>query len=151
HKHYNTSNLLDTKIFLAETFHNLIETQFKLISEIEVTQLNTTIHNKYHNFYQDVFHFERKTTHNGEDYNTCIINYKLLHLKDINFKHLEVNNDLIEEIAITKELKIYALLNDNSSLIYLVLKKFFEPWSKCLSKIIIYQVGLRTVDEAMYT
>ena len=57
----------------------------------------------------------------------------------------------LENIKTTNEIEIYNFLSDETNLIYFVLKLVFEKFSKSVTKLRIYQIGLKTIDEALFT
>ena len=57
----------------------------------------------------------------------------------------------MENIKTTNEIQIYNFLSDDTNLIYFVLKLVFEKYSKSVTKLKIYQIGLKTIDEPLFT
>lgn len=147
HRHYNTWHLMDTQKFLDETFEKNIETIFNEIKGLEILESETD--ENQDEVVDDYFSFQKHRA-NEIDYTTCRINYFLHVLKEIS-PTIELSAEFRSKIQMTRELEIYSLLNDNSNVIYFVLKRIYESYNQELRKIVIYQVGLKTIDELMYT
>jgi hypothetical protein len=147
HHHYNTWHLMDTQKFLDETFEKNIETIFNEIKGLEILEAETDENED--EVIDDYFSFQ-KFRAQEIDYVTCRINYFLHVLKEIS-PTIEFGAEFRSKIQMTRELEIYSLLNDNTNVIYFVLKRIYESYNHELKKIVIYQVGLKTIDELMYT
>jgi hypothetical protein len=147
HRHYNTWHLMDTQKFLEETFEKNIETIFNEIKGLEILESETD--ENQDEVIDDYFSFQK---HRAEeiDYTSCRINYFLHTLKEIS-PTIELSADFRSKVKMTRELEIYSLLNDNTNVLYFVLKRIYESYNTELKKIVIYQVGLKTIDELMYT
>jgi hypothetical protein len=147
HNHYNKNHLMDTKSFLEETFEKNIETIFNDIKGLEI--LETETDENQDEELDEYFEFQKHKTEEKE-FAFCKINYFLRTLKEIS-PTIELSAHFRSKIEMTRELEIYILLNDNTNVLYFVLKRIFESYSSELKRIVIYQVGLKTIDELMYT
>jgi len=156
---HNYSNSLDNNNHIKTLFnpnpHFKIENFNKIHNFENYTNINP--HNIFSNnflqprdFLPEYFRFKNKIS-KGVKFNQCLVNYFLRIFKKPP-SHLDLSQSFIQNLKLTKEVEIYTLLNDNTNMVYLVLKKLIEVYSKdSLKKITIFQVGIKTVDELMYT
>ena len=146
HKHYDLKNLIDTRKFLEETYELNVNTIFGDLKELEIIQNDNY---EADEIFTDYFDFCYKKS-NNQSYNICVINYYLKNLTEIN-PCINLTSEIQEQIDMTTELEIYTLLNNNTNIVYFVLKRVFEMCNPKLKKLTIFQVGLRTIDELLYT
>ena len=89
-------------------------------------------------------------THVDKEYKICRVNYWAKKNHEI-ADNYNINPKILENIKTTNEIQIYNFLSDDTSLILFVLKLVFEQFSKSVTKLVIYQIGLKTIDESLFT
>jgi hypothetical protein len=124
----------------------------KMISIRRISMDNIPNVNEFDEYLNKIFSFKHFYSNNGKNHNICIVNEFIQKFQDFP-NSIDLPMDLVNKIKLTKELQIYNLLNDNTNIIYFALKKVLEVYmnNEELNKIQIFQVGLKTIDEAMYT
>ena len=64
---------------------------------------------------------------------------------------LRINEELIDILSGITSVKFYIKLNYNTNLLWLILNKVLKMFSPNVERFTVYQVGLSTIDEEMYT
>ena len=143
--HYSIINYINTDSFLKDTFEKLVDTEYKELKDIKIT----------HKFLDNqemtthIFNF-KIITYEFEEEKICRVNYWAKKNHDIQ-ENINISPKILENIKTTNEIQIYNFLSDDTSLIYFVLKLVFEKYSKSVKKLKIYQIGLKTIDEHLFT
>ena len=143
--HYSIINNINTDSFLKETFEKEVETNYKDMKNINIT--HKFLDNQEMN--TNIFNFKIKT-YEYTEYKICRVNYWAQKNHEIP-ENVNISPKILENIKTTNEIEIYNFLSDDTSLIYFVLKLVFEKFSKSVTKLRIYQIGLKTIDEALFT
>ena len=143
--HYSIINNINTDAFLKETFEKEVETNYKEMKNINIT--HKFLDNQEMNTH--IFNFKIKTFEYTE-YKICRVNYWAKKNHDIP-ENVNISPKILENIKSTNEIEIYNFLSDDTNLVYFVLKLVFEKFSKSVTKLRIYQIGLKTIDEALFT
>ena len=142
----NKINYINIDRALNETYEKLMETadykeiknkkfQFLFMDNKEIT---THLFN-----YKIITYLTR-------EYKICRANYwaeKQLNIMDINV----INPRILENIKTTDEIQIYNNLSYNKLIIFFILKLVFEKFAKNVKKLYIYQIGLKILDESLFT
>ena len=145
--HSSIINLINTDNFLKDAYENLVETQFKDYKNIEIGRKfldnqEMTTH---------IFNYKTITWENDE-YKICRVNYWALNENEISKTNINISPKIGENIKTTDEIQIYNVLDKNSLLVYFVLKLVFEKnTTKSVKKLRIYQIGLKKIDESLFT
>ena len=143
--HYSIINTINTDSFLKDTYEKLVDTEYKELKNIKIT------HKFLDNQEMTTHIFNYKIiTYEFEEEKICRVNYWAQKNQDIQ-EDINISPKILENIKTTNEIQIYNFLSDNTSLIYFVLKLVFEKYSKSVKKLIIYQIGLKTIDENLFT
>ena len=143
--HYSIINLINTDNFLKDTFEKLVDTNYKELKEVKIE------HKFLDNQEMTTHIFNYKIiTYEYEEYKICRVNYWAQKSHEI-AENINISPKILENIKTTNEIQIYNFLSDDTSLIYFVLKLVFEKFSKSVTKLRIYQIGLKTIDEALFT
>ena len=143
--HYSIINYINTDSFLKDTYEKLVDTEYKEYKNIKIT----------HKFLDNqemtthIFNF-KIITYEFEEEKICRVNYYAKKNHDIQ-ENTNISPKILENIKTTNEIQIYNFLSDDTSLIYFVLKLVFEKYSKSVKKLKIYQIGLKTIDENLFT
>jgi hypothetical protein len=145
-RHYDKKNLINTLDFLNETYELNVNTIFEELRNLEIIQNDNY---EVDEIFTDYFDFCYKNSCT-QSYNICVINYYLRNLTEIN-PCINLSSELKSQIEMTTQLEIYTLLNNNTNIVYFILKRIFELCKPKIKKITIFQVGLRTIDELLYT
>ena len=143
--HYSIIHNINTDAFLKETFEKEVETNYKDMKDINIT--HKFLDNQEMNTH--IFNFKIKT-YEYTEYKICRVNYWAKKGHDIPL-NVNISPKILENIKTTNEIEIYNFLSDETNLIYFVLKLVFEKFSKSVTKLRIYQIGLKTIDEALFT
>ena len=143
--HYSIINNINTDAFLKETFEKEVETNYKDMKNINIT--HKFLDNQEMNTH--IFNFKIKT-YEYTEYKICRVNYWAKKNHEIP-ENVNISPKILENIKTTNEIEIYNFLSDDTNLIYFVLKLVFEKFSKSVTKLKIYQIGLKTIDEALFT
>ena len=143
--HYSIINNINTDAFLKETFEKEVDTNYKEMKNINIT--HKFLDNQEMNTH--VFNFKIKT-YEYTEYKICRVNYWAKKNHEIP-ENVNISPKILENIKTTNEIEIYNFLSDETNLIYFVLKLVFEKFSKSVTKLRIYQIGLKTIDEALFT
>ena len=143
--HYSIINYINTDSFLKDTYEKLVDTNYKELKEIKIT------HKFLENQEMTTHIFNYKIiTYEYNEYKICRVNYFAEKNHDIG-ENMNISPKILENIKTTNEIQIYNFLSDDTSLIYFVLKLVFEKYSKSVTKLNIYQIGLKTIDEPLFT
>ena len=150
---YSIINYINTDSFLKETFEKLIDTNYQELSKIKITEKfldnqEMTTH---------IFNYKIITYLDKEE-KICRVNFWAQKTQGLNENELNINPYIIEKIKSTNEIQIFNFLSENTNLIYFVLKLVFEKYleeirddKRKLKSIRIYQIGMKTIDETMFT
>ena len=142
---YSIINYINTDRFLKDTYEKLIETDYKELKD-------TKIEHKFldnQEMTTHIFNYKIITTLTSE-YKICRVNYWAQKNHDIGEK-INISPKILENIKTTNEIQIYNFLSDDTNLIFFVLKLVFEKFTKSVEKLYIYQIGLKTIDEPLFT
>ena len=143
---YSFFNLLNTDKFLNETFEKLVDLDFKNINNVNITK-------KYmdsHEMSRDFFNYKIITTIYKE-YKICRVNYWVQKI-DAPTGEVNISPKIIELVKSTDEVQLYNFLsNNNTGQIFFVLKKVFEDYGSSVTKIVLYQIGMKTLEEKLFT
>jgi hypothetical protein len=143
--HYSIINYINTDSFLKDTYEKLVDTNYKESKDIKIT------HKFLDNQEMTTHIFNYKIiTYEEIEYKICRVNYYAEKNHDIG-ENINISPKILENIKTTNEIQIYNFLSDDTSLIYFVLKLVFEKYSKSVKKLNIYQIGLKTIDESLFT
>jgi len=143
--HYSIINTINTDSFLKDTYEKLVDTNYKELKEVKIS----------HKFLDNqemkthIFNF-KIITNEYDEYKICRVNYWAKKNHEI-AENINISPKILENIKTTNEIQIYNFLSDDTSLIYFVLKLVFEKYSKSVTKLRIYQIGLKTIDEPLFT
>ena len=143
--HYSIINYINTDNFLKDTYEKLIDTNYADLKTVNIT----------HKFLDNqemtthIFNFKIITSLYDE-YKICRVNYWAQKSADIN-QEMNISPKILDNIKNTNEIQIYNLLSDDTNLIYFVLKLVFEKYSKSVTSLRIFQIGLKTIDEPLFT
>ena len=143
--HYSIINNINTDSFLKDTFEKEVDTNYKEMKNITITHKFKD--NQEMN--ENIFNFKIKT-YEYTEYKICRVNYWTKKNHEIP-ENINISPKILENIKTTNEIEIYNYLSDDTALIYFVLKLVFEKFSKSVTKLRIYQIGLKTIDEALFT
>ena len=145
--HYSMLNNINIDDFLKENYEKVIDANYSNLRTINITHKfsdnqEMTTH---------IFNFKIITTE-VDEYKICRVNYWALKKPpDIIKQEININPKILDNIKTTNEIQIYNVLSDNTYLIYFVLKLVFEKYSKTVTNLTIYQIGLKTIDEPLFT
>ena len=143
--HYSIINYINTDSFLKDTYEKLIETNYMEFKDIKIT------HKFLDNQEMTTHIFNYKIiTHVDKEYKICRVNYWAKKNHEI-ADNYNINPKILENIKTTNEIQIYNFLSEDTNLILFVLKLVFEQFSKSVTKLVIYQIGLKTIDESLFT
>ena len=143
--HYSIINYINTDSFLKDTYEKLVDTNYKELKETKIT------HKFLDNQEMTTHIFNYKIiTYETTEYKICRVNYYAEKNHDLR-ENMNISPKILENIKTTNEIQIYNFLSDDTSLIYFVLKLVFEIITKSVTKLNIYQIGLKTIDEALFT
>ena len=146
--HYRIINLINTDNFLKETFEKLVETKFDGLKDLKIE------HKFLDNQEMTTHIFNYKTiTYELKEYKICRVNYWAQQNNEISESYINISPKILENVKTTNEIQIYNYLAEDSSLtlIYFVLKLVFEKNTKSVTKLRIYQIGLKVIDESIFT
>lgn len=139
--HYDTANLIDVEEFMQSTLEKLLDNQkFKMLAMITIEKTSSVSDN----FFFHIFSFKGKTLYVNSDLN-AMIQYSELS------NPLSISEELIQILSEIVNVKFYIKLNYNTNLLWLILMKIFKVFSHNMERLTVYQVGLSTVDEEIYT
>jgi hypothetical protein len=145
--HYSIINNINTDSFLKEEFEKLMETDFKELRDIKIT--HKFLDNQ--EMTEHLFNYKIITTLEKE-YKICRVNYWCeKNLERQIGEEVNISPKIMENIKTTSEIQIYNFLSEDTNLIYFVLKLVFEKFSKSVKKLYIYQIGLKTIEEPLFT
>ena len=139
--HYDESNLIDVQEFMQNTLEKLLDNQkFKTQSTIKI--LRSPSETDF--FFFQVFKFKGRTLFVNSDLSIMLNHIELSNLLNISDNFIEILKDICN-------VKFYIKLNYNTNLLWLILTKIFQVYCPNIKKLIVYQVGLSTIDEEIYT
>lgn len=143
--YYSLLSPLNVDTFLKETFDKLVDTRYRELHE-------RTISHKFKDNPEMLAHiFNYKvTTYTYDEYKVCRVNYWAQKSNDI-AEDFNISPKVMQEIKSTNEIEIYNLLKENTNLIFFILNKVFEAYSKTVTKVKIYQIGIKSIDESVFT
>ncbi len=143
--HYSIINLMNTDNFLKETYDKLVDTNYRELKNINIT------HKFLDNQEMTTHIFNYKIVTNLEfEYKICRVNFWAQKSPEIG-EEINISPKVMENIKTTDEIQIYNFLSDNTNLVYFVLKLVFEQFSKSVHKLVVYQIGMKTIDEPIFT
>lgn len=143
--HYSIINLINTDSFLKETYDKLVDTNYRELQNIKIT--HKFLDNPEMNLH--IFNYKIITSLYKE-YKICRVNYWAQKSPEIS-EDFNISPKIIENIKTTNEIQIYNFLSDNTNLVYFILKKVFDVYSKSVTKLRLYQIGIKTIDEPLFT
>lgn len=126
---------------MQNTLEKLLDSQkFKIQAMIKIVRSPTISDN----FFFQVFSFKGRTLFVNSDLSS-IIHYNEL------ANPLTISDELIDILKGIMNVKFYIKLNYNTNLLWLILTKVFQVYCPMIEKMTVYQVGLSTIDEEIYT
>lgn len=143
--HYSIINYINTDNFLKDTYEKLVDTTYQDLKTVNIT----------HKFLDNqemtthIFNFKIITSLYDE-YKICRVNFWAQKSSEIS-QTMNISPKILDNIKNTNEIQIYNLLGEDTNLIYFVLKLVFEKYSKSVSSLRIFQIGLKTIDESLFT
>ena len=143
--HYSIINLINTDSFLKETYEKLVDTNYRELQNIKITHKfldNPEMNNHIFNY--------KIITSLYKEFKICRVNYWAQKSPEIS-EDFNISPKIIENIKTTNELQIYNFLSDSTNLIYFILNKVFDVYSKSVKKLSLYQIGIKTFDEPIFT
>ena len=143
--HYSIINLKDNDKHLKDEFEKLADRYYKELKNIKID--HKFIYNKNMNI--NIFNYKIKT-YEYEEYKICRVNYWAKERQEIG-EYININPKILDNIKTTNEIQIYNYLDHNTGFIYFVLNLCFERFSKSITKLKIYQIGLKVIDESLFT
>ena len=145
--HYSILNNINTDSFLKEEYEKLIDTDFKELKDIKIE--HKFLDNQ--EMTEHIFNYKIITTLEKE-YKICRVNYWCeKNLEREIGEIVNISPKIMENIKTTNEIQIYNFLSEDTNLVFFVLKLVFEKFSKSVKKLYIYQIGLKTIDEPLFT
>jgi hypothetical protein len=96
-----------------------------------------------------IFNYKTITAIDNE-YKICRINYFAQKTPALPQK-FNISPKILEAIKTTNEIQAYNLISDSTNLLYFTLKKIFDINTKSVTKLRIYQVGIKSIDEPIFT
>lgn len=143
--HYSIINYINTDSFLKDTYDKLVDTSYKELKDIKIN------HQYLDNQEMTTHIFNYKIiTSLTKEYKICRVNFWAQKSPDLD-KEMNISPKIMENIKTTNELQIYNFLGDDTNLIYFVLKLVFEKFTKSVTTLRVYQIGLKSIDENIFT
>ena len=143
--HYSIINYMNTDNFLKDTYEKLVDTNYRELKNLNIT------HKFLDNQEMTTHIFNYKIVTNLDfEYKICRVNFWAQKSPEIG-EEINISPKVMENIKTTDEIQIYNFLSDNTNLVYFVLKLVFEQFSKSVHKLVVYQIGMKTIDEPIFT
>ena len=128
-------------------FDKLLDKYYKKIKDIKIT--NNYLHDK--EMIQNMFNY-KIITYKYYEYKICRFNFLGQIYTNQDFpENININPKIIENVKTTHEIQIYNFVPEDTKFIYFILKLFFERYSKSVTKLIFYLIGLKTLDDSLFT
>ena len=144
---YSIINYINMDIYKVNPFDKLLDKYYKKIEEIKIT--NKYLYDEEMN--QHMFNY-KIITYDYYEYKICRFNFwgKIYTNQDFP-ENININPKIIENVRTTNEIEIYNFLPEETKFIYFILKIVFERYSKSVTKLKIYLIGLKTLDDSLFT
>ena len=144
---YSIINYINMDIYKVNPFDKLLDKYYKKIKDIKIT--NKYLYNE--EMTQHMFNY-KIITYDYYEYKICRFNFwgKIYTNQDFP-ENININPKIIENMRTTNEIEIYNFLPEETKFIYFILKIVFERYSKSVTKLKIYLIGLKTLDDSLFT
>lgn len=142
---YSIINLINTEHFLYKIYNRIIEIEYSKIDKTNITK-------KYmdsHEMSKDFFNF-KVITNMFKEYKICRVNYWVQKI-EVPTGEVNISPKIIEMVKATDEIQLYNFLRNNTGQIFFVLNKVFEEYGEMVTKLVLYQIGMKTIDENLFT